>query len=297
MGGLVDGGLQARQESGCIGMKLDIPFAPRLGLQIASGIDRTSPYPTARIQKGMTLLYEGQDLSEEAVGFGVPIVKRSLQTIFPGEVDLYFHGGGVQTKVSARYKLNLEERLIRNGNGSIKSKLVYTGKNSLAAIIRRIPLLRRPLTGTSNLLRSRLAFQSTYEASEFSTYVVVTYTIDGRRGRIMIELVGGDFLSSSVSEVIIMNELGAHHFDRFQDSEGTCQDGDEIGCWDLVEAHEASFIDQTHKLSFSLGQVNGARLYRGRELIEPRLAWSGFGYSFSPKLRPFQYEISLQSLE
>jgi hypothetical protein len=277
-------------------MKLEIPFTPRLGLQIASGIDQSSPYPTARIQKGLTLLYDGQDLSEEAVGFGVPIIKRSLQTIFPSEVDLYFHGGSARTKVSARYKLNLEERIVRNGNGSIKSQLVYTGKNSLAAIIRRIPLLRRPLTGTSNLLRSRLAFQSTYEKSEFSTHAILTYTIDERHGRIMVELVGGDFLSNSISEIIIMNELGAHHFDQFQDSEGTCQNGDEIGCWDLVEALEASFIDQTNKLSFSLGQVKGARLYRGRELIEPRLAWSGFGYSFPPKLRPFQYEITLKSL-
>ena len=277
-------------------MKIDLPLDAGLELQIASGIDRGSPYPTARLQKGFVLLHEGKDLSEEAVGFGVPILKRGLQTIFPGEVDLYLHGGSTQTKVSARYHLSLEERIERNGSGSVNSPLVYASKNSLAAVIRQIPFMRKLLTNTSNLLRSHLSLETTYEASEFSTYVVLTYTIDDTNGRIKVELVGGDFIPGSISEIIIMNEMGAHHFDQYQDSDGVTQRGDEIGCWDAVEAAEAAFIDETHKVSFSLSQVKGARLYRGRELIEPRLAWAGFGYSFPPGLKPFSYEVTIKKL-
>jgi len=277
-------------------MKIDLPLDAGLGLQIASGIDRGSPYPTARLQKGFVLLHDGKDLSEEAVGFGVPILKRGLQTIFPGEVDLYLHGGSAQTKVSARYHLSLEERIERNGSGSVNSPLVYASKNSLAAVIRQIPFMRKLLTNTSNLLRSHLSLETTYEASEFSTYVVLTYTIDDTNGRIKVELVGGDFIPGSISEVIIMNEMGAHHFDQYQDSDGVTQRGDEIGCWDAVAADEAAFIDETHKVSFSLPQVRGARLYRGRELIEPRLAWAGFGYSFPPGLKPFSYEVTIKKL-
>lgn len=277
-------------------MKIDVALPPGMGLQIASGLDRASPYPTGKMQKGLVLLYEGQDLSEEAVGFGVPILKRGLQTVFPGEVDLYLHGGNAPIKVSARYKLNLEERISRNGNGSLRSRLVYTGKNSLAAIIRQIPFMRKPLTMTSNLLRSKLEWETTYEPGEFFTYIVLTYTIDEINNRIKVELMGGDFLESSISEVIIMNELGAHHFEQYKDSEGISQLGEEIGCWDPVTAAEAWFIDNTHKVSFSLTQAKGARLFLGRELIEPRLAWSGFGYSFPPGLKPFHYEITLKRL-
>lgn len=277
-------------------MKINLPLDAGLGLQIASGIDRGSPYPTARLQKGFVLLQDGKDLSEEAVGFGVPILKRGLQTIFPGEVDLYLHGGSDQTKVSARYNLCLEERIERNGSGSVSNPLVYASKNSLAAVIRQIPFMRKMLTNTSNLLRSHLSLETTYEASEFSTYVVLTYTIDDANGRIKVELVGGDFMSSSISEIIIMNEMGAHHFDQYQDSDGVTQFGDEIGCWDPVTANEAAFIDKTHKVSFTLTQVRGTRLYRGRELIEPRLAWAGFGYSFPPGLKPFSYEVALKKL-
>lgn len=277
-------------------MKLDFSLAAGIGLRIASGTDRTPHYPTARIQKGLVLLYENMDLSEEAVGFGVPILKRGLQTIFPGEVDLYLHGGKAETVVSARYKLNLEEKISRNGNGSLNNRLLYAGKNSMAAIIRQFPFLRKLLTGTSNLLRSSLAWETTYEPTKFSTYVVLTYSIDEAKDRILVELVGGDFLSSSISEVVIMNEQGAHHFYQYQESTGNLQNGDEIGCWDLVIGDEASFLDQTHKISFTLGQVRGAKLYRGRELIEPRLAWAGFGYTFPPGLKPFKYEIQLKRM-
>jgi hypothetical protein len=77
-----------------------------------------------------------------------------------------------------------------------------------------------------------------------------------------------------------MNEQGAHYFDRYQDSDGISAVGKEIGIWDQVGAANATFVDLDHQISFSLPQVDGANLYRGRELIGRRLAWSGFGYSF-----------------
>jgi hypothetical protein len=46
-------------------------------------------------------------------------------------------------------------------------------------------------------------------------------------------------------------------------------------------------------VSFSLGQVEGARLRRGREMIGSRVAWSGFGYSFPPTLSGFGYELTV----
>ncbi len=75
-------------------------------------------------------------------------------------------------------------------NGTINNRLVYASKNSLAAIIRRLPFMRRLLTRTSNLLRSTLAWETTYEPTGFFTYVTLTYTIDAATGRIKVELDG-----------------------------------------------------------------------------------------------------------
>ncbi len=274
-------------------MKIELPLTGGFGLQLSSRSEWVSRYPTASLQKGLVLFYREKNLAEEAVGLGVPIVKRGLQTIFPSEADLYLHGGGIETKVSARYTLNLEERIARNGNTAIKNRFAYTVKNSLAAAIRKIPLMRSGLTSTSNLLRTIFAWETTYELSKFSTHIVLTYSIDEIMGKIKVELAGGDFRSNSLSEIIVMNELGAHHFDQYQESGGVCQSGEDIGCWDEVIGEEAAFIDRTHKISFGVRQVNGAKLYRGRELIEPRLAWAGFGYSFAPNLEQFEYEITL----
>ena len=277
-------------------MNLKFALSDRIELQITSENNRGLTYPSTRIQKGLVLLYDGQALCEEGVGFGVPILKRGLQTIFPGEVELFPQESSLPRKVSARYKLNLEEKITKTGSGTINNRLVYASKNSMAAVIRQLPFLRKLLTHTSNLMRSTLAWETTYEPADFSTYLLLTYTVDAQTGRIKIELDGPDPHPTGISEVVVMNEQGAHHFDQYQDTDGNSKLGSEIGCWDPVLADEASFISRKHQISFSLRQVNGARLYRGRELIATRLAWSGFGYSFSPRLDHFGYDIMVKRL-
>ena len=70
-------------------------------------------------------------------------------------------------------------------------------------------------------------------------------------------------LGTAITEVVVMNEQGAHHFDLYRDSSGTLLRGKEIGCWDEVTAERASFISETHRLAFTLQQVKGARLFGG----------------------------------
>jgi hypothetical protein len=112
----------------------------------------------------------------------------------------------------------------------------------------------------------------------------------------LVELPNCDFASQGISEIILMNEQGAHFFDLYREENGTIQHGDEIGCWDEVTASGGEFISNTYHLSFSLPHVDGARLFRGRELIGTRLAWSGFGYSFPPSQKSFKYEATLRTL-
>lgn len=275
-------------------MRIDLQFSDGMTLKISSGPISGMSYPTARIQKGLILLYEGQELCEEAVGFGVPILKRGLQTVFPGDLELSPLGGSFSNGMRARFEMNLEEKIVKSGSGTINNPVVYSSKNILAALIRRLPFMRGLLTHTSNLLRSSLDWETTYEPVDFSTHVSLTYSIDAQTGRIKVELDGQDHPQTDISEIIVMNEQGAHYFDLYQDTDGVSARGSEIGCWDQVLAEKASFISSRYQISFSLPQVNGANLYRGRELIGTRLAWSGFGYSFPPTLDHFSYEITVK---
>ncbi len=277
-------------------MKIDLALSHGISLQITSGTNHDSPYPTGKMQKGLVLFCDGDDLSEEAVGFGVPILKRGLQTVFPGEVELIPAADDPATRLTARFKLNLEEKIARPGSGNVTNRLVYASKNTLAGMIRGMPALRRLLTNTSNLLRATFGWQTTYEPTGYSTNVTLTYSIDPGSGRIHIELKSVESIPDGITEIILMNEQGAQHFDQYQDSDGRVKQGDQIGCWDEVSTQSAAFMSSSPRISFSLPQVKGAKLFLGRELIGTRLAWSGFGYTFPPILDHFNYDVTVKRL-
>jgi hypothetical protein len=69
--------------------------------------------------------------------------------------------------------------------------------------------------------------------------------------------------------------------------------GNEIGCWDEVTAGWGCFASRSQMLAFSLARLDGAKLYRGRELIGSRLAWSGFGYSFPPTISRASFQVQV----
>ena len=146
-------------------MEIIIPLLAGASIKLS---DRTSPdgeYPTASLQKGFLLFQGGQELAEEGIGFGVPILKRGLQTIFPGAVELAAQNTGSIHEVTARFTLNLEEKIIRPGAGRVISPTVYALKNSLAAVLRAIPPIRGLLTAASNLSRRIFGWDTTFEAA------------------------------------------------------------------------------------------------------------------------------------
>jgi hypothetical protein len=174
--------------------------------------------------------------------------------------------------------------------------MVYTIKNFLAAIIRQYPFFRRLLTSISNIVRWLLKLETIYTEVGSHIKVKVIYKIDRQAGNIYIEVDTGGLFKDGVTQVAVMNEQGAGHFDQYQDSNGIWLSGKEVGCWDEVTAEGASLIDSLHRVAFSLKQVPGAKLYRGREQIESRLAWSGFGYLIPPTIERFSYALKIEKL-
>lgn len=277
-------------------MVIDIPLFQGLSLKIADALDGKKAYPTGCLQKGFLLLDQGQELAEEAVGFGVPVLKAGLQTIFPGAIILTCLRRGSIWGITAVFKLNLVERFSRGGNKNVESRLFYAVKNFLAAVIRRLPFLSGLLTATSSMLRRMFNWETTYADAGFSTEVKVTYTIEAETGKVGAEI-DTSGLPPTITEVVVMNEQGARYFDRYRDTSGVSLSKEEIGCWDEVNAEEAWFESSAPpQVAFRLAQVKGAQLFRGRELIGSRLAWSGFGYSFPPSIKRLCYEMRIERL-
>jgi hypothetical protein len=274
-------------------MRLNIPIGAGLALTIMNSPENPPGFPTARLQKGLLLLDHGEELSEEGVGFGVPVIMRGLQAIFPAAIQLNLSEDGPLQVVRAIYTLNLEEKIGKPSQKEIESKVLYTVKNYLAALMRRLPSLRGLLTSISNLMRKVFAWETMYEQSEFSCEVWMRYTINQQAGIVNIAIETLDVSTSGITEIIIMNEQGARTFDHYLDSSGNALQGYEIGCWDEVTAQEASFISTSHAVAFTLERVASAKLFRGRELIDSRLSWAGFGYSFPAHFNHFEYQLKI----
>jgi hypothetical protein len=275
-------------------MDINLPIFQDLTLTIADKPDEWKVYPTSQLQKGFMMNYRGLDLAEEAVGFGLPVLKQGLQTIFPGNIGLDLQNRDSTWMVTAIYTMNLVEKIARPGTASVKSKYLYAAKNYLAAFIRQFPPIRTPLTSLSGGLRRLFGWETTYEDAGFSGKVKMVYTFNEPIGSLLVEADTVSLPGQAVTEVIVMNEQGAHTFDQYRDSSGIYLSGKEIGCWDEVAAEEASFVSSTHRIAFTLPRVAGAHLFRGRELIGSRLAWAGFGYSFPPTAKGFSYTVRFE---
>jgi len=274
-------------------MEISIGLSEGLQLKISDNPDSITDYPSSKLQKAFLLVYKGQSLAQEAVGFGFPVIKRGLTALFPGSVELSSNRQGKYNHVEAVYTLNLKEKIIRQGKKRIQYELVYTLKNFMALLIRRVAFLRGILTGVSNALRKVFGWETGYEDTGVFMKVKVTYSVPAASDEMRVDVDWAGQAESGITELIVMNEQGADHFDQYMDSSGICLRGDKIGCWDEVLAHEASFIGTESRVRFTLSQVNGAQLYCGRERIGSRLAWAGFGYSVKPAINRLSYILKI----
>jgi hypothetical protein len=251
-------------------------------------------YPTARLQKGLVLLRDGEDLAQEGVGFGVPVLKQGARTVFAGRMDLEPEPGGAGWAATATFHMDLVERLAGPDGGGPATPAFYTVRDALAALHRRAPVLRGPLTAASNAVRRRFGWQTTFEETPSCGPVRVTYTALPRgRVHVAVDLTG--LRAPGVTEVVLMNELGAR-FDRYVDSAGVRLRRTAIGTWEHVAAERAAFLSGAARVAFSLTQTDGARLYRGWELVGSRLAWAGFGYSLEPARPTLAYGLTVERL-
>jgi hypothetical protein len=289
-------------------VRISVPLSGELALEVGDEADGADDYPTARLQKGLLLVDAGESLAEEGVGFGVPILKRGVHTVFPGYVDVTCRRDGSTWEVTATYRMDLVERLARSrglnepevagaGGRLMQSRALNAAKDSLAALHRRVPRLRGPLTATSAALRRAFGWVTTYEETASCGAVAVTHVVrpggDAAEARVGVTVGLAGLTAAGITEVVVMNEQGARHFDRYEDADGADLRGADIGTWQEVGAARASFVSTGHRVAFSLGQASAARLYRGRELVGSRLAWAGFGYSLPPSRRSFGYELTI----
>jgi hypothetical protein len=245
-------------------------------------------FPASRIQKGLVLGLGNRDLSEEGVGFGLPVLKIGSEPVFPGSCRISTTEHNGLCLIKADFEMNLRTEMARKGK-IINNGLICLARDTFCKIHREHPRFRKWISASSKALKKRLYLEDVFTempnlASVGVSYLICDYRIDVK---FRFPAVDGS------TEIIILSEQGANCFDTYKDSDGLTLKGEKIGSWDEIKAKEASFVDSSDGLMFSLKKVEGARMFRGRELVAGCLAWSGLAYVLPPETKEFAYSIEL----
>jgi hypothetical protein len=243
---------------------------------------------TSRIQKGLVLEVEDRDLSEEGVGFGLPVLKLGLQPLFPGSWSMSAKEENGLCLIEADFEMNLRARVALQGK-IINNGLFCSAWETFCKIHRDYPRLRGLMSLSSRNLKKKLDLKDVFSEELTLGFVRASYVVSG--SSIDVELRFPRI--SDCTELIVLNEQGANWFDTYQDSNGLILTGERIGSWDQIEATHASFVDTVDGIMFTLKRAEGAKMYRGREFADGSLAWSGLAYVLPPWTEKFTYSIEL----
>jgi len=248
----------------------------------------TGCIPSSRIQKGLVLGLGDRDLSEEGVGFGLPVLKVGLQPVFPGSCKTSIQEYNGLCMIKADFEMNLRAKMTRRGK-IIDNGLFNLAWGTFCRIHREYPQFRSKMSVISRALKKKLDMDEIFSEIPSLGFVRASYLICDSRIEVELMFPGVD----SCTELIVLNEQGANWFDTYRDSNGLILKGERIGSWDQIKANHATFLDPSDGLLFTLKRVDGARMFRGRELATGRLAWSGLAYVMPPGTEKFSYSIEL----
>jgi hypothetical protein len=243
----------------------------------------------ANLQKGLILLYNGVEVVGEGTGFGVPIGKYSDETFFSGSSFLQVHK---QENLVVIRKEFLMDLILRDKFRNLKLENMKLRRiiDSVSLPYQKHKRLAKFILLTKELL-FKFGIESIFIRTAPKGKVIVTYTI--YRNRILVKLSFGQLDRNNLQKVFVLNEQGAHFFRKYSDSEGLKLNDEEIGAWTGVTAQSAKIADKQDRIGFSLKNVEGTMLRRGRETVKGSLNWIGLDYELAPEEEQFEYEIEI----
>ncbi|HMK95491.1 MAG TPA: hypothetical protein VK536_08865 [Candidatus Limnocylindrales bacterium] len=238
-------------------------------------------------------MYDGEELIEEGVGFGVPVVKYGHKTYFSSSAHCSIsknENGFVLTKLyvldaisrkSVTRSFYINDGFYRFLHKSFEK--AYLGSKQFS-----------PFFGKVMELRQMFGIQTKFIRVEPKGAVAIKFSIQPTSIEVQVDLSGLD--KFGCEEILLLNEQGATFFREYADSEGLSLFDSKIGAWNEVEAKDASLSCMNGSLTFGLEKRSDSLLFRGWEKTKGRFAWTGLSYSLSPHVSLFKYVIRLKNL-
>ncbi|MDD1720629.1 MAG: hypothetical protein LUP95_01410, partial [Euryarchaeota archaeon] len=175
----------------------------------------------------------------------------------------------------------------------IQNDAFYRLKEWFASLHKTVPISRDLLEYGNQALRFTWGLGTTFETAPSAGSVRVAYTFDRRQSGLHIRADASRLNKTGCSEMILLNELDGSLFDRYSDANGD-RVGKEIGTWEETDADYVTISDSRHNISLAFPSVAQSTMYRGREVVQGRLSWTGVAYVIPPRCVDFEYEITIR---
>jgi hypothetical protein len=250
----------------------------------------TRPYclEIAPLQKGLVLVFRGEELIEEGAGFGVPVAIYDDEAYFSSTAKCSVVNKERTQILVKSFVMDTvsRKRFGKAGyiNGNLYSRLHKTFHKVYARNSMITPLFTKLIE-----LRDLIGMKTEFVKVPPRGVVAVKYTCNPNS--IDVEASLGRLEKCNCKELVLLNEQGASFFRKYQDSNGLKLWDSSVGAWVSVDADEASLSNVEGTLAFSVKKKRDAKLFRGREKIRSRYSWVGLGYRVHPEALTFTYNI------
>jgi len=236
------------------------------------------------LQKGLVMFVDARPVCGEGVGFGVPAVEYANQIMFSMSASVLVRNG----ELVKSYWIDALQRKTWKNRFPIDNMMAYRAVQSRLADAYRINRRVRPTLAHLMRVQSWLGVKLSHYKVTSRGSVEVRYRSSGNR--LMIEI-DNSRLDKDFTRLLIFNEQSAD-FDSYEDEFGRLRD-EGIGVWEKVRSKKASLTNRKMRVTFRIENIAGATLYRGRELLKPRLDWAGFCYLIPSGMSQFGYTIEI----
>ena len=246
---------------------------------------------TATLQKGLVLVYDGVELVEEGMGFGVPVAIYRDEPYFSSTAQCRIYENGGRKTLEKSFAMDTVSRK-RIGEEAYFNGGLYS---IFHRIFHAVYTLNLPLTSVFERFiasASAVGFNTEFVRVKPRGFVTLRYALQG--DSVLFEASFDHLEKCGCEQVVLLNEQGADFFERYFDSSGQTLNSSEIGAWQPVRACEATLHNSREKIGFSLRSQPNAVLLRGREAIKGRYSWVGLSYSLRSLKKTFKYFVRLE---
>jgi len=254
----------------------------------------------APIQKGVVPSRKQgtADLCEEGVGIGVPLLKYRRDFYFPGTATTSDEGKLKSQKAWKKFDLNLIDR--HQKEDSVKPEAFSWVYQRLYNRVYKTALGRSLIELSSRAAGKMGVNVQTHTPAfyrvESKGTITVDYEFRNEKQEILVSMDFEDIDRDGLQEILVSNELGGILFDQYTDDTGIHREQDEISGWDKIEGKKAIFYSTPANLFFEVSIPGEQSAFRGREIIDDIIRWSGVIISLPPSTMRVEYLVRIGPL-